>query len=365
MPGMKARRLAQILSLSLAAALSVISLRVAAQQSSTPPAAVPPKTEVSPPSAPPADPLAFHEDWNSLSIKNSDLHPMIPPLLGDKVDLPLNNFTSERYQVQWRPLDPMDLYVIRPRNVEKPPVILYLYSYPQDTERFTNPAWCGRVTFGGYAAIGFVSALTGHRFHDRPMKEWFVSDFQEALGESVHDVQMVLNYLATRGDLDMDHVAIFGEGSGGTIALLAAAADSRIKAVDALDPWGDWPEWLGKTSLVHDDERAGFLKPEFLASVEGLDPIAWLPKLTSQHIRIQNVADDSRDPLTVQKAMEAAAPENAEINEFGDATALNRAMSGGAVFDWNKDQLKQGAEVKTVAADQRLHVYPAQGTPIH
>jgi cephalosporin-C deacetylase-like acetyl esterase len=176
---------------------------------------------------------------------------------------------------------------------------------------------------------------------------------------------MILNYLGTRGDLDMDHVAIFGQGSGGAIAILAAAADPRIKAVDALNPWGDWPDWLAKTGLIHDNERANFLKPEFLASVAGLDPVAWLPKLKTERLRIQNLMDDPVNPEAAQKAIEAAAPENTEINKFGDGPAMARAMGGGALFDWIKEQVKPGAEVKTVAADQRVHVYPAQGSSIH
>jgi len=30
------------------------------------------------------------------------------------------------------------------------------------------------------------------------MKEWFVSEMQESVGSTVHDVQMILNYLETR-----------------------------------------------------------------------------------------------------------------------------------------------------------------------
>jgi hypothetical protein len=91
------------------------------------------------------------------------------------------------------------LYVIRPSHIEKPPVVLYLYSYPSDTHRFLDNAYCQRVTGDGFAAVGFVSALTGQRYHGRPMKQWFVSELQESLVLSVHDVQMVLNYLARRG----------------------------------------------------------------------------------------------------------------------------------------------------------------------
>ncbi len=61
------------------------------------------------------------------------------------------------------------------------------------------------------------------------MKEWFVSELQESLVESTHDVQMIINYLSTRGDLDMDRVGMFGQGSGGAIAILAAPWTRELK----------------------------------------------------------------------------------------------------------------------------------------
>ena len=36
-------------------------------------------------------------------------------------------------------------------------------------------------------------------------------------------------------------------GSGAAIAILAAAIDPRLKALDLVDPWGDWPDWLAKS----------------------------------------------------------------------------------------------------------------------
>lgn len=187
------------------------------------------------------------EDWNSLSLAGNPLHAE-RPLLGEKDEMP--QFTRELMQLKWRFGDPIDLYVIRPKGVVKPPVILYLYTYPSETDRFRNDRFCVDVTRDGFAAVGFVSALTGQRYHNRPMKEWFVSELQEALVTSVHDVRMVLDYLGTRDDLDTRKVGMFGEGSGGTIAILAAATDPRIRSIDLLDPWGDWPDWMAKSQLI-------------------------------------------------------------------------------------------------------------------
>jgi hypothetical protein len=148
-------------------------------------------------------------------------------------------FVRQLVRVQWREFDPIDLWIIRPRVAGKVPVVLYLYSYSDANDRFHDNGWCKRATADGFAAVGFVSALTDYRFKNRPLKQWFVSELAESLGTSAHDVQFILNHLADRGDMDMDHVGMFGMGSGATIAILAAHTDSRIKALDLLDPCGD------------------------------------------------------------------------------------------------------------------------------
>src|SRR5579864_9320646 len=78
-----------------------------------------------------ARPVGNLEDWSSLSLANSELIPE-RPLLGERDDNP--QFTRELLQVQWRQGDPIDLYVIKPKGVTKPPTILYLYSYPSETD---------------------------------------------------------------------------------------------------------------------------------------------------------------------------------------------------------------------------------------
>ena len=282
------------------------------------------------------------EDLNSLVADRTVLR-AAKPFLGEKDDLP--DFTRELMQVQWRPEDPMDLYIVLPKGVAKPPGILYLYSYPADANRFLEDNFCRRVTRDGFAAIGFTSALTGHRYRNRPMKEWFVSELPESLVVSTHDVQMILDYLATRGDIDMDRIGMFGQGSGGSIAVLAAAADARIKAIDLLGPWGDWPDWMAQSARVPYAERENYLKPEFLKQVAPFDPLAWLPKLQSRPIRIQYVADDVITPKICQKQIEAAAPRpSAQVVDYTDTKALLAASSQGKLFDWIKAQIRQAPD---------------------
>ena len=286
----------------------------------------------------------------SLSLDVNDLQP-VTTVVGEKDEFP--DFTRELIQVQWRSGDAIDLYVIKPHAISKPPAVLYLYSYPSETDRFRDNDYCQRVTAGGYAAIGFVSALTGQRYHDRPMREWFVSELPEALTTSVHDVQMIINYLSNRGDIDISHVGIFGQGSGATIAILSAAVDPRLQAVDALQPWGDWPVWLAQSSLIPQAERANYLKPAFLAKVAPLDPVQWLGRVQAKEVRLQFVLDDPITPAEVVQRLKAAASSYEQVVEFQSKRDQYNTLAGGHSFDWVKKQLRAPASHNESASATR------------
>jgi len=317
------------------------------------------------PAIPAAAPVVpFHEDWSTPMVDRS-IFAKDAPKLAETDQIPNAGFIRERFFVNWRPKDPFDLYVIRPKGVLKPPVILTLYSFPDDTENFKSNAWCEAAVSKGYAVVGFVGAVTGHRIRFRTTKEWFVQDMQESLATTTHDVQLILDYLAGRGDLDMKHVGMFGVGSGGAVAVLASAADPRLSAVDLLGPWGDWPTWLAESKIVPDAERAPFLKKEFLDGVAPLDPVLWLPKSQAKALRLQDVRGNVSIPDAAQGKLEAAAPEFAVINEYGNGRAFLTAQPSFAALDWLKEQLRGSANAKRVALEKsaQVHVFPAIEKP--
>jgi hypothetical protein len=278
------------------------------------------------------------EDLGTPSLQGSDFKPNEPIVGGvDTVD---GVYIHELTRVEWRPGDPIDLYIVKPVGVKNPPVILYLYSYPFETDRFLNRDFCKFLVKDGYAAVGFASALTGQRYHDIAMKQWFVSELRASLSSTAHDVQMILNYLATRGDLDMDRVGMFGDGSGASIAILSAAVDPRIKTLDLLDPWGDWPDWAKESKRIPEKERADYLQPEWQAAVAPLDPVKWLPQLNGRKIRMQFIKDLAVTPADVQQKIEAAAPANAQIVHYDNTAAFRSAVAGGTGFDWIKQNLQ-------------------------
>ncbi|MFY9741176.1 MAG: alpha/beta hydrolase [Candidatus Sulfotelmatobacter sp.] len=275
--------------------------------------------------------VGVKEDWNSPALTTSNLRPVEP--LGGYINDD-GSYVVELLQVQWRWGDPIDLYVMKPKGVKKPGVILYLYGYPASTDRFKSADFQETVTKDGFAAVGFVTALTGHRYHDRPMREWFVSDLQECLAESAHDVQMVLDYLQTRGDLDMNRVGMYAQGSGASIGILASAVDPRIKVLDTIDPWGDWPTWMKTSPFVPEDERAKYVTPEFLRKTEDLEPIKWLPRIQAKKFRLQDAAFDKVTPLAAKEKLRSAVPPNSTIAIYKTPEEFNAVVRDHQDLQW-------------------------------
>jgi hypothetical protein len=347
-------RCARVVSLKAHLASLVFLLAVAASAQSTPPQSTP-----QPPSSPSTAPstpsqldkpltreeidnlelkLAAHEDWTKLSIKDLGLEPYPPLVDPGTVDRP--TFTRKIVRLQWRSSDPVDVYISLPKDVKKPRVVLYLYGYPGDASRLTSDDWCAGAIKGGFAAVGFVSALTGERYHaPRPMKSWFVSELQESLATSTHDVQMILNYLETRGDLNLDRVAMYAQGSGATIAILAASVDPRIQVLDLLNPWGDWPDWLKQSGWVPDNERPDYLRPEFLEKVAAFDPVRVLPKLTTPIVRLQQVKDDRLMPEVAREKIAAALPRGAASLLSDSWPEYMKAFKEQNLWGWAKEKL--------------------------
>ena len=310
----------------------------------------------SPPTADPKDARfdQVTEDLTTPSLETSKLKP-VPPLSSGTMDK--GSYTLEFVRVQWRWGDPIDLYVMKPKGVKKPPVVLYLYGYNSDTDRFLNDTFQERATRDGMAAVGFVSELSGARYHDRPMKEWFVSDLAECMSMTAHDVQMILNYLASRGDFDMDCVGMFGQDSGASIAILASAVDPRLKILDLVDPWGDWPEWLASSPVVPESERKDYLTPEFLKKSAGLDPVQWLPKVQAKKIRLQDATFALSTPKAAKDKIREAAPTRAAVIIYKTPEETKTISQDNNVLAWMEQQVgalaKPDPHMKVASGDSQ------------
>lgn len=310
----------------------------------------------SPPIADPSDSrfADVKEVWTTPSLTGTNLKPVRPMILYTNH---LSTYSVQLVRLQWRFGDPLDVFVMKPNGVKNPPVILYLYSYPEDTDVFKGEDFQKEVTKEGFAAVGFVTALTGQRYHDRPQREWFISELQESLATSAHDVTMVLNYLEKRGDLDMNKVGMYAQGSGASIGILASAVDARIKVLDMLDPWGDWPDWMAKSQFVPDEERPQYLTPDFQQRVARLEPVEWLPKLQAVKVRLQDAVFEINTPAVAKKKLREAVPSRCTVVIYQSADELDALGRAHKELDWIENQLRAlHQRSDQLAADQRQEI---------
>ena len=169
----------------------------------------------------------------------------------------------------------------------------------------------------------------------------FVSELPESLTTSVHDVQKILNYLATRHDIESTRIGMFGQGSGGTIALLAASVDPRLRAIDVLDAWGDWPDWLAASPIVPEFQRTELIQPNALQALSNLDPLTTLPHLAASRVRLQLVTPNPSNPPAAVAKMRDAARGLFQVEYATEIEYRERAMNDGAILQWLSDKLNR------------------------
>src|SRR5262249_14307011 len=160
-----------------------------------------------------------------------------------------------------------------PKGVQNPPVVVYLYSYPETVARFEVEPWILSAVGQGYAAVGFSSGVTGDGENRALPRDVFFGRLGTNLVRSAHDIQLVLDFLASRRDVNLDRVGLFGSGSGAAAAILASAVDSRIKVLDLYGPWGAWPEFFTNSSFLLAEKRGAFVTTEYLESLAWIDPV--------------------------------------------------------------------------------------------
>src|SRR5262249_49458467 len=102
-----------------------------------------------------------------------------------------------------------------------------------------------------------------------------------------------------------------------------------------------------------DDERALFLKPDFLKRVSAFDPVAVLPKLTGRHIRFSQVEKNSSVPAEAQKKIAAALPPTAMRQQLHNPAQVEEmAESRSNSVRWIKNQLK-GSEPQSAGSGSK------------
>jgi hypothetical protein len=133
---------------------------------------------------------------------------------------------------------------------------------------------------------------------------------------------------------------MFTQGSGASIGILTSAVDPRIKVLDALDPWGDWPTWMATSPFVPEEERAEYVKPEFLKKAAALEPIDWLPRVQAKKFRLQDATFELNTPKAAKENLRSAVPPGATVVIYKTPEEFNAVVRDKKGLEWIQRELR-------------------------
>ncbi len=221
----------------------------------------------------------------------------------------------------------------KPAGAEKPPVVAMavgLDSTKEETDAYETP-----FLARGLATLVFEGPGQGEAQYDFPIR-----------GDYEVPVKAVLDYIATRRDLDAARIGMWGVSLGGYYAPRATAFDKRIKACIALGGPFNWGEvWSGLPQLTRDAFR--------VRSHCKTDEDA---RVNAARLSLEGVAGNITCPIFIvngrldrivpakdaeRLAREVKGPVTLMMVEDGNHIATNRAYRWRSQSaDWMKEQLK-------------------------
>jgi dienelactone hydrolase len=203
--------------------------------------------------------------------------------------------------------------LLRPRDVERPAVILFLHGLGGSK----NDARLAAAFLGleHLAVLGLDAALHGDR--KQPGQAIFAGDLhttRQAFIQTVVDYRRALDYLATREDVDGQRVGLIGVSMGALMGAVLAAVEPRIASVLLIVGGGDWAA-IAATS-THPAAlavRQALTRPEVKALLDDLDPVHYVAHISPRPVWMLNGRQDPIIPAAAAEALFAAAEEPKRI----------------------------------------------------
>jgi dienelactone hydrolase len=137
---------------------------------------------------------------------------------------PLLPYPTERVQIPFEGIH-LEGYIVRPRTGAAGPTVLQPAGYDSPVEEFYSLG-AAEAAARGFTVVTFSGPGQAEMLYERKIP--FRPEFETVVGP-------VIDFVASRDDLDAERLAIIGRSFGGYLAPRAASKDKRIGALTA-DP---------------------------------------------------------------------------------------------------------------------------------
>ena len=89
-----------------------------------------------------------------------------------------------------------------------------------------------------------------------------------------------------------------------------------------------------------EDERAEYVKPEFLKKAATLEPVEWLPKIQAKRFRLQDAIFETNTPKLAKEKLRAAAPTGATVLVYQTPEEFNTVVRNQRDLEWIQRELR-------------------------
>lgn len=243
--------------------------------------------------------------------------------LDAKADEPADRGTVWVQDVHFTGLDGqrVPLTIWRPKQcgtADKPPVILFLHGLGGERSH------AGMIAANLVAPLGIaVCAIDAPLHGERKIEgqNLFSTDLAQTAGsfrQGVVDNRRALDYLATRGDLDMTRVCLEGTSMGAIMGTLVAAVDERIRAAFLVVGGGNLRELFMQSqhSAARRLREALTSVPDAAGALEVFDPAGFAGHISPRPVWMLNGRDDKIIPPVCAQALHAAAQEPKHVTWY-------------------------------------------------
>ena len=159
---------------------------------------------------------------------------------------------------------------------------------------------------GSLAEAGVVSLLPQGRFPWQIAPKTAAADFAEIEAE-VGRLRAGLDVLAERPDVDPTRLAVVGHDFGGMLAAVAAAEETRLRALVIVAATPRWGDWFLRFWPIADD------RIDYLRAVRPVDPIERIGECAPAAVLSQFAERDFYIAPMTALELHRAAPEGSEL----------------------------------------------------
>ncbi len=244
-------------------------------------------------------------DWETLRAVY-DYDPSAPLEVQHGESSDAGAFTAEQFSFLGADGERVPALLLRPKNVPRPPVVLFLHGLGGDKDQARLAAML--LAPRGIAVMAIDARLHGDRAVEGPGIGAQLAAEPTALQRTVVDNRRAIDYIHTRDDLDAERVALVGASMGAILGSITAAVDRRIDAAALLVGGAGWAQILATSEHPAAEalREAGFADPGRLAAIE---PANFVGHISPRPVLMVNGEQDRIIPPSAARALHAAANE--------------------------------------------------------